>query len=48
MSVKYLEDKKFRREAERRALAETLAFIFYMQTELGLEDWSVDDRQGYG
>lgn len=48
MPVKYLEDKKFRREAERRAMAETLAFIFYMQTELGMEDWSVDDRQGYG
>ena len=48
MPVRYLEDKKFRREAERRAMAETLAFIFYMQTELGMEDWSVDNRQGYG
>lgn len=48
MPVRYLEDKKFRREAERRAMAETLAFIFYMQTELGMEDWSIDNRQGYG
>lgn len=48
MPAKYLEDKRFRRDAERLAMAKTLSFIFYMQTELGMEDWSVDDRQGYG
>ncbi|MDO5116724.1 MAG: FAD-dependent oxidoreductase [Synergistaceae bacterium] len=48
MSVRYLEDKKFRREADREAMAKTLCFLFYMQNELGLEDWSVDNRQGYG
>jgi hypothetical protein len=26
----------------------TLAFIWYMQSELGMTDWSVDDGQGYG
>lgn len=48
MPVKFLEDRKFRLEAERRAMEETLAFLYYMQTELGMKDWSVDDRQGYG
>lgn len=48
MPAKYLEDKRFRRDAERMAMAKTLSFIFYMQTELGMDDWSVDDRQGYG
>ena len=48
LSVKYLEDKKFRREAERAAMLKTLCFIYYMQNELGMKDWSVDDRQGFG
>ena len=48
MSVKFLEDKKFRREAERAAMLKTLCFLYYMQNELGLKDWSVDDRQGFG
>lgn len=48
MPVAYLEDMAFRRGAEREAMLKTLCFLFYMQTELGLSDWSVDDRQGYG
>ena len=48
MNVRYLEDKKFRRDADRKAMEKTLAFIYYLQTELGLKDWAVDDRQGYG
>ncbi|KEJ91988.1 FAD-dependent oxidoreductase [Synergistes jonesii] len=48
MPARFLEDKKFRRDAERKAMEETLAFLYYMQTELGMEDWSVDTRQGYG
>ena len=48
MPVRYLEDKDYRREADREAMAKTLCFLFYMQNELGMTDWSVDDRQGYG
>lgn len=48
MPARYLEDKEYRREMDREAMAKTLCFLFYMQNELGLADWSVDDRQGYG
>lgn len=48
LSVRFLEDKKYRAEVERAAMLKTLCFIYYMQNELGMEDWSVDDRQGYG
>ena len=48
MPARYLEDKEYRREADREAMAKTLCFLFYMQNELGMADWSVDDRQGYG
>lgn len=48
MPARYLEDKEYRREADREAMAKTLCFLFYMQNELGMSDWSVDDRQGYG
>ncbi len=48
LSVEFLEDPEYRREAEREAMAKTLAFLYYMQTELGMSDWSVDNRQGYG
>ncbi len=29
-------------------MLKTLAFLYYLQTELGMSDWSVDNRQGYG
>lgn len=48
LSVLYIEDPAYRREAERDAMLRTLAFLRYMQTELGMSDWSVDDSQGYG
>jgi hypothetical protein len=48
LSVEFLENQKYRRDAEREAMGKTLAFLYYMQTELGMSDWSVDDRQGYG
>lgn len=48
MPVRFLEDRKFRRDAERKAMEKTLAFLYYLQTELGLSDWSIDNRQGYG
>lgn len=47
LSVRYLTDAKYRLNADRRAIGKTLAFIYYMQHELGLEDWSVDDSQGF-
>lgn len=48
LSVEFLESPNFRIMTEREAMAKTLAFLYYMQTELGLSDWSVDNRQGYG
>ena len=48
LSVSFLENAKDRAEVERAAMLKTLCFIYYMQNELGMEDWSVDDRQGYG
>ncbi|MDD4159744.1 MAG: FAD-dependent oxidoreductase, partial [Synergistaceae bacterium] len=48
LSVNFLESPNFRALATREAMLKTLAFLYYMQTELGMSDWSVDDRQGYG
>ncbi|MDO5563579.1 MAG: FAD-dependent oxidoreductase, partial [Synergistaceae bacterium] len=48
LSVEYLEDLKFRGETNREAMLKTLCFIYYMQNELGLKDWSVDNRQDFG
>ena len=48
LSVRYIEDRAYRREVEREAMKKTLAFIRYMQSELGMTDWSVDTTQGYG
>ena len=47
LSVRYLEDRATRREVDRLALLRTLQFLRYFQTELGLEDWSVDRDQGF-
>lgn len=48
LSSKYIEDDAYRAEQERRAMNRTLCFIWFMQSELGMTDWSVDDSQGYG
>ncbi|MDR1944319.1 MAG: FAD-dependent oxidoreductase, partial [Synergistaceae bacterium] len=48
LSVMYIEDMEYRKKVEREAMNKTLAFIWYMQSELGMADWSVDDGQGYG
>lgn len=48
LSVRYIEEPAYRKEIERDAMLRTLAFIWYMQNELGMTDWSVDDSQGYG
>ncbi|MDR1914949.1 MAG: FAD-dependent oxidoreductase, partial [Synergistaceae bacterium] len=48
LSVMYAEDGEFRKKVEREAMNRTLSFLWYMQSELGMTDWSVDDSQGYG
>lgn len=48
MSIDFLEKPDFRAEATREAMLKTLCFIYYMQNELGMHDWSVDNGQGYG
>lgn len=48
LSVKFIEDMEYRKKIEREAMHKTLCFIWYMQSELGMTDWSVDDGQGYG
>lgn len=48
LPVRYITDADHRAAAERAAMNETLCFIWYMQSELGMTDWSVDDSQGYG
>ncbi len=47
LTVRYLEDRLFRKHADRGALLKTLGFLHYLRSELGQTDWSVDDSQGY-
>lgn len=44
LSVRYLTDMDFREETNRRAMEKTLCFIYYMQHELGMTDWSVSNE----
>jgi len=46
LPVTYLTEKKVRDEINRAAMEKTLCFIYYMQHELGMADWSVSD-EGY-
>jgi len=48
LTVRYLEDKDYRRLVNGEAIGRTLRFIHYVQTELGLSNWTVDRSQGYG
>ncbi|GHV27135.1 hypothetical protein FACS1894167_01620 [Synergistales bacterium] len=48
LGVSYTEDMDYRRRAEREAMNKTLAMVWYIQRELGMADWAVDDGQGYG
>lgn len=48
LSVKYIEDRGYRLVCDREAMMKTLCFIYYMQNELGMENWSVDNRQDFG
>ncbi len=43
----YLEDPIARKNANCNAKLHTLQFIYYLQTELGLSDWSVATEEGY-
>ncbi len=47
LKARYLEDRAFRREQDRKALRKTLQFLYYLQTELGRGDWSVAPEEGY-
>ena len=46
LSVRYLEDRGLRADAEKEAFIKTLHFIYYIQNELG-ENWSVADDEYY-
>lgn len=48
MSVQYLEDRVYRAQQERQAMLKTLSFLWYLQNELKMKNWSVDTGQGYG
>lgn len=48
LPIDFLENSEFRKNAEREAMLKTLCFIYYMQDELGMKDWSVDTGQGFG
>ena len=48
LPVRFIEDDEYRKQVEREAMHKTLCFVWYMQSELGMTDWSVDDGQGYG
>lgn len=47
LTVRYLEDKNYRRQVNAKALIRTLDLLYYYQTELGQSDWAVDTRIGY-
>ena len=47
LTVRYLEDRKHRREINRQAMLRTLQFIYYYQNELEQNDWTVDISQEY-
>lgn len=48
LSVRYLEDKFYRREIDRQAALRTLEFMYYFQNVMGETAWAVDMSQGYG
>ncbi len=47
LTVRYIEDRLFRKHTDRDALLRTLGFLHYFRSELGMKDWSVDETQGY-
>lgn len=47
LTARYLEDRDYRRLINGEAVNRTLRLIHYLQTELGMTDWTVDLSQGY-
>ncbi|MEG1642408.1 MAG: FAD-dependent oxidoreductase [Synergistaceae bacterium] len=48
LSVRFLEEPEFRNKITLEAMTKTLCFIYYMQNELGMKNWSVDNTQNFG
>lgn len=48
LSVRYIEDRRFRKAVDRQALLRTLQFLYYFQNEAGASNWTVDTTQGFG
>ncbi len=46
LSVRYLEDREFRKKIDARALLRTLAFLYYYQNDLE-QPWTVDTSQEF-
>ncbi len=46
LSVRYLEDREYRKEIDTRALLRTLAFLYYYQNDLE-QPWAVDTSQEF-
>ncbi len=46
LSVRYLEDREYRKEVDTRALLRTLAFLYYYQEDLE-QSWRVDTSQEF-
>ncbi|MFA6896655.1 MAG: FAD-dependent oxidoreductase [Candidatus Paceibacterota bacterium] len=47
LSIKYIEDKNFRKQESCKAKLKTLQFIYYIQHDLGQPLWSVANDEGY-
>lgn len=47
LTARYLEDRDYRRLINGEAVNRTLRLIRYLQTELGMTNWTVDLSQGY-
>lgn len=47
LTARYLEDMDYRRLINGEAVNRTLRLIRYLQTEIGMRDWTVDVSQGY-
>lgn len=47
LSIKYIEDKNYRQTANCEAKLKTIGFIYYLQTELGMKNWSIATDEGF-
>ncbi len=48
LTVRYLEDRAYRKIINAQALERTLALLYYYRNDLGQKDWTLDTRPGYG